>query len=76
MHHKMSTMNLGNMLSLKEDTKHLSFVRSDGSLNLLVDEVVGLKSESEVKRESEAKQKKVNQLVTLAEKVTYSEKSE
>ena len=61
-------MNLGNKLSLKKDTKRLSIIRSEGNLNLLVDEVMGLKSESEVEMESEAKQKKVNHLITLAER--------
>ena len=65
----MSTMNLSGDISLDKDSKRLSMVSSQSSLNLLIEEVMGLKSESQAEMESEAKQKKIDHFVTHAEKV-------
>ena len=72
---KMSTVNLGHDLALEEDTRNLSLVESvkvGESAPLLIEQTLGLKSETQFKKESEARQKKVNDLTTLAEKVHTS----
>ena len=70
----MSTMNSGSMLSLDKDSKRLSLVKSITSLNqeVEIEYEMGVKSESEAKMASEAKQKKIDQFVIHAEKVSYS----
>ena len=64
----MSTVNGGYPESLDDAAEALSTLNSVKEPSIL-DQVMGQKSESEVKKESEAKQKKIDHLVTLAEKV-------
>ena len=64
----MSTVNGGcAALSLEEDAQSVSVLLSASVL--LLRDAMGVKSELEVEMESEAKQKKIDQLVALAEKV-------
>ena len=70
---KMSTMNLGSKLSLDKDSQRLSMIKSTTSLNIVdLEEVQGVKSRSEVKLESEARQKEIDHLITHANKVVSS----
>ena len=71
----MSTMNVGCALSLDEDSEQLSVVSSlriDSVRKESLEQVLGRKSESDVKMESEAKQEKIDHLVTISEKVICS----
>ena len=54
-------------MSLEEDSQSVSVLESLS--HLLLEHAMGVKSELEVKMESETKQKKIDQLVALAEKV-------
>jgi hypothetical protein len=64
----MSTVNGGCPESLEEASKRLSLYNSLPRRPKLV-QIMGLKSESEIEMESEAKQKKIDNQVSLAEKV-------
>lgn len=61
-------MNLGSALSLGKEAKRLSLTKS---LDCFVEleRIMGMKSDSEYEEESKAKEKRVNHLITHAEKV-------
>ena len=63
----MSTVNGGCPESLEEPSERTSLFNSLSKYSMV--QVMGLKSESEVKKESEAKQKKIDDIVIMAEKV-------
>ena len=71
----MSTMNLGNALSLGKAARRLSLTRSLDGFSLEDEELekkMGMKSDLEYEEESKAKEKTVNHLITHAEKVILS----
>ena len=72
----MSTMNLASALSLGKEAKRLSLTKSLDSFledeEQELEKKMGMKSDSEYKEESKAKEKTVNHLIIHAEKVIYS----
>jgi hypothetical protein len=71
----MSTMNLGNRLSLVKEARRLSITESLDSLNFEdeeLDKKMRTKSDSKYEEESKAKEKAVNHLIEHAEKVIFS----
>ena len=67
---KMSTMNLGSVLSLGKEARRLSLTESLDLEDEELERLMGMKSASKYEEESKAKEKTVNHLITHAEKVT------